>query len=367
MKLLDACLALALTLAVFASAATVLVEMLHRATQRRAKDLRNMLGMVFDNALAELLQGTTIECARLREEFIATVGTDSALTTLAGGKVGLIKPGAVRLTAATDVSIEDVLRRLSRSAVLNQALQQIDPVKLEQALRALIDIYARAAQASTALFVGRARILSSLCGVFLAVAVNVDAVRLLDYYIGNPNGTRQTIARLETMERNAEKASAALAPNTPGAAPAPTPHFAGDARGLIDDLQTLGTVGLPVGWSFYPYCAPADGQQIDARCASAAKPAAPIDGNAWAKLRHAGQFYFWLLCVLVTGLLIGLGSPYWFDIATSLSRFRELLRSSAGQSETAGKAPAPPPSSELDARIAAIVSQACAVGAAAAK
>lgn len=327
-----------------------------------------MLGVVFDNALAELLQGTTIDCAQLRKEFIASVGTDSALTTLAAGKVGLIKPGAVRLSAATDVSIEDLLRRLSRSTLLNQALRQIDPAELERALRALIDIHARAAQASTALFAGRARVLSSLCGIFLAVAVNVDAVRLLDYYIGNPDGTRQTIARLEARERKVKNPAAAPASEKPTASPAPESGASlnDDVRRLIGDLQSLGTIGVPVGWSFYPYCAPADGQQIEARCASAAKPAAPSDGNAWAKLRYAGQFYFWLLCVLVTGMLIGLGGPYWFDIATSLSRFREILRSSADKSETAAKAPAPVPSSELDARIAAIVNQAGAAGVAAA-
>lgn len=188
---------------------------------------------------------------------------------------------------------------------------------LRPALEALAAGFARLEADASALFATRARLLSNLCGIFLALAVNVDAVRLFDHYASDPLATAKTIAEL---------AAARPANGAPDAADA-----AAEQRiaATIDELRGLAAVGVPVGAAYFPYCSPPAGQaQFDPRCDK--------DLTGWAAFQAAVaarplDTAFWLLRVLVTGLLIGLGGPYWFDLAMALSRWRDILRGIAGR------------------------------------
>ncbi|MCP3953104.1 MAG: hypothetical protein GY697_12930, partial [Desulfobacterales bacterium] len=44
-------------------------------------------------------------------------------------------------------------------------------------------------------------------------------------------------------------------------------------------------------------------------------------------------FFVWFFSVFLTGILIGLGAPFWFDIAKRLSAIRKGLQSAAASSE----------------------------------
>lgn len=322
MKLLDACLALVLTLAVFASSATVLVELLQTALRQRLKQLRAMLGLAFDRHLEQALKDANIpttEIAALRASFVdATAYREGAGRMIADNSGWLTRTLTTPALAATSVAVDDLLRRLARDTSFQSAFARLETVKLRKALEALAAGFAHVEADASALFATRARALSTLCGIALALAVNVNAVRIFDRYAGDPAGTAKTLAEL-TAAYDSAKGRAAPAP--------------GDAEqriaAMIDELRDLSAVGVPVGRSFFPICDPPPGQpQPDPLCK------ATLSGGEFA--RHLA---FWLVCVLVTGILIGLGGPYWFDIATSLGQWRDLLRGLAGR----GGNPAPPP------------------------
>jgi hypothetical protein len=45
------------------------------------------------------------------------------------------------------------------------------------------------------------------------------------------------------------------------------------------------------------------------------------------------RFLSWFMVVMVSGILIGLGAPFWFDIAKRLSAIRKGLHSATSSSE----------------------------------
>jgi hypothetical protein len=340
MKLLDACLALVLTLAVFASAATVLVELAHRAWDRRLKQLRGMLGLAFDRYLAKPLAASDADLAALRSAFVTEMAHREGVKQLIEGERGRggndAAPAASRLAAVERITVEDLLRRLARSAEFQAAFARLEAAVLRPALERLVAGFARLEADATALFAARARLLAHLCGIVLTLAVNVDAVRIFNHYASDPLGTASTVAAL-----------AAALPPTAGDE-SETRQAEMRIAATLDELRGLAAVGVPVGWSFFPYCTPPAGQaQIDPLCKSDLSP-------GW----RAAHCAYWLLCACVTGLLIGLGGPFWFDIATSLGQWRELLRGLAGRdagTPAANRALSAPPATTLQADIDAIV------------
>lgn len=343
MNLLNACLALALTLGVFASVVTVLVEMLHQAVQQRAKDLRGMLVFVFDQAVsAEALRKLGLDVAKLRKEFTDTLRSDQVLGDLVR-KHGFVLGLASRLIAnASSMNIEDLLRRLPRSDVYQKFIKDLAPAEREKVVKALVEQFGRSEKAISEFFKVRAKLLSFLVGVCLALFVNVDAVRLFEYFAANPAETEQAISRLQGLLAEAQKDVPAEAAPQPAISPAQR----GEMEPMLNRLRSSQAFGLPVGWAYYPYCLPSDGAgQIDPRCRRA-QAGQPPEGQGirafLADVHEHGRPYLWFISAIVTGFLIGLGGPYWFDLAMSLSRLRDFLKTGQGKAkEQAVTAPDP--------------------------
>ena len=123
---------------------------------------------------------------------------------------------------------------------------------------------------------------------------------------------------------------------------------------LLQDAQlqyvNLSTLGVPMGWSLYPNCPYGDKTawlKSDQKCQSIPKAEREPDnrilfwlGNDSIVARvlttaHQDLFGFfqWLLLTIVTGLLIGLGAPFWFDVAKRMSQIRQGVRARASGEE----------------------------------
>ena len=106
-----------------------------------------------------------------------------------------------------------------------------------------------------------------------------------------------------------------------------------DAKNQVSELRAL---GVPIGWDFYPGCpyGKADSEWLKSspECRDILKDKRTIKWEWFGScpLRTIGNdfsgFMVWLLKVIITGILIGLGAPFWFDVAKRLSLIRSGLK-----------------------------------------
>ncbi len=151
---------------------------------------------------------------------------------------------------------------------------------------------------------------------------------------------------------------------------------ANDAYNDIRRIVIGVTQNFPVGWSLYPNC----GESDDPRCLRYKKMLQPkittdhkepssfvcVDYHlsfsestkkkwliGWIARQFDGvgfnfpyvdvcrsdtaQYWRWLTGVLLTGLLLGLGTPFWIQVVTSFLRARNLIRGSGAESEKSKK------------------------------
>ena len=104
-------------------------------------------------------------------------------------------------------------------------------------------------------------------------------------------------------------------------------------------------MGLPIGWAYYPYCLDAETKDLQCKPITemlAGYVKAGEEASLWDRATEPFKQDFWaaatwLFGILLTGVLIGLGGPFWFDVAVRLSQVRQALT---------GKAPIQPVTTE---------------------
>jgi hypothetical protein len=213
-----------------------------------------------------------------------------------------------------------------------------------------------------------ARKWSLIVGVALAFVLNVDGLRVLDAYMKDPALTAEVIANsdelLEKLDDANKSLAARLAANDEavaagknpsideGSVSSPSGEPAGEGatpdpdtvrqelteigvhlRSIQADAMRLPGLGVPLGSGYYPHCMlwkPDDGVTApDPRCrlAEESRRTARDAGAESTLCERVGEFlhaltFNWLLATGVTGLLIGLGGPFWFDFAQRIASVR---------------------------------------------
>lgn len=221
-------------------------------------------------------------------------------------------------------------------------------------------IYDEASSASSESFRRTAAKWTVAIGVGLALVANIDAVRIFDEYIKNPELAQTIIAESEALEASSAAAEASLEKTRQLGLKLSELHAdivdmetgqasTGDiaekraeftkleaelkARESADDIanaaatavaavQSLQDKGVPIGWDYYPGVIEEPEQKTtEEPCAIAT-----VFKNIRANFNADGsEFVAWLFKVLVTGLLIGLGGPFWFDLARRLALVRRVV------------------------------------------
>lgn len=321
MPLLDALLAFALTMLALASVATLLVEIVHRVAQLRAKGLRKMLERIFDQEIRPRLEAELEELSgaaedakrRFLEEMLKNPIADSAS----------LQPA---LRSLERMSTEEFLRRLGETEAggllrrrLRDGAEEIGHT-VDRLARKFDDYGAAASD----FFARRAKILSVAAGIAMAFICNVDAVRILNGYLQDSVAAQAVIAQSDVFLRQWQEATEGLAAVTPPSGGSDTSEGLATIAARVAEVQTslksLQGSGLPVGY---------DG------------PPAGVDVTN-GKVLFTWKFWSWFLVVLLTGFLLGLGGPFWFDVVVRLSSVRQALSGGAGAAAAAGPPPQAP-------------------------
>jgi hypothetical protein len=417
MQLLDATMAFALTLAAFGTVVTVIMEAIHRVMRIRKGNLILVLqhlnkelpkGLFSDiqpphrwDFIANVLNNTTRVKDKLPHS--STVTTPSGEKTIptvfwAGNKIKGFETWGDSLEKAWNdaidslghwngtrgiydkVSLEHVLRKFVEIDEVREKISQgRNAAKVE--INRLARKYEEFSSSSAADFKRRAQLWSVVIGVLLALAANINGVRIFEAYMVSDELTARVIGQFETLEKEANQAqdsfqkaieekggkgsgnfdsqiqdkrktlsslyrSVALADTGQETTEPATPDMkikaleeeidalvekryassqAGRAQQSVDDavqkLASLAESGVPMGMKYFPHC-------VIYKWLSGEKRMSCLEREPESDSNHLTWFIAWIswvVATVLTGMLIGLGAPFWFDVAKRLAAVRAMF------------------------------------------
>ena len=375
MKLLDVFLALALTLAGFSTIITIIMEAFFRTLRMRRKNLEKTINLLLqESKKAKLFKFTDAQVEKIKNSIICN-------PTQANSKCDKFDKVSLGHVMCQILEDDDVKRMCLQSSRLEKA------VRTE--MNRLARKYEEFGSSMSAAYKRNAQFWSLLIGVIFALLVNVDGLRLLQAFRADAELTAEVIAKQGSMEDDFEELKqgseqyknaqvevdkwqaqvdellaafesesdqdngvnsqvlATAQQNLNNAkekvadfdSPEALAEMVKEAEGNLISLIEL---GIPIGWNFYPSCpyqadeAAWDNSHPDCRtlasavreqCAKPFKSCDAILPRIWTSIVITPQtFITWLFSVIATGLLIGLGAPFWFDVAKRLAAIRQGLR-----------------------------------------
>lgn len=380
LPLLEAFLALALTMLVLTVGVSSLTGTWERAMRSRARGLREMLRSLYvleisstneardalavmekadaEKAGAKKVTAVDAASARVLRRFVGEMslqpGSLADIAVKGADEAAEFKkflPGlAAEETSWGDVwsSLGDSLDTLSedefkarfKASEAGKLIKERDHTNFDDRVNAYYKQFVAYGQATTENFARNARRTSIICAAVLAVGANIDAFNLLETYIAQP-ALRGAI--IEKYENSVPDSTIPLQPaksgDDPGSKRSPIETVENVVKLVIEVLPpdkgaeisaallaaksavteaesayadtrlvlTQATMTFPVGWSRYPGCFE---PKTDPRC----------EGGSGA------QGARWLFGVILTIVMLGLGTPFWIQTVNGLLRGRDLLR-----------------------------------------
>jgi hypothetical protein len=199
-------------------------------------------------------------------------------------------------------------------------------------------------------FEGRARMLSVIVAIALAFAVHVDAIDLFSTYLRDPNARAKVIEQSQAVTAQYKASQEAIETlKKLGPAASSPDDVKKQVEALEKDSATAITkanaavsqyadLGVPLGWTV-PRIEAANIGHLVGLCRSTDATPPP-----WVKKCKPGESIIWFedlnvlgvwFYLFLGGLLIGLGSPFWYDVVTGLT----TIRNAAGGQKGGGAAP----------------------------
>ncbi|MEH0019550.1 MAG: hypothetical protein V6Z89_07850 [Desulfobacter sp.] len=344
MQLLDAALAFVLTMAALATVVTVMMESCIRMARIRKKnfihtmrllarelDLKalGMDGEALWKFLVRVIQppstpthqkikGSHSELSDIDRK-MAALGPDRARgTSLPVRLWNLICqiPGDAKREALNDTaSLEHLLRCLADTpAVKTTILNARDRVDVE--FNRIARKYEEISAGISIGFKRHTQAWTMIVGIVFAIACNINGLTIFETFLLDPELAQTVITTYDTSENGPDNAG-----STP-LSPAPENDLSMDAA--RDRLAELKAMGIPMGWHTGRTLAPL----------STTEMSQPVQWMFNCVLPWVFKTFIpWLFPVALTGALIGLGAPFWFDVAKRLSQIRKGIQNDAASKE----------------------------------
>ena len=323
MQWLTALLAFAVTMLMFAIVVSTLVEMIHRIMNLRAKGLQLMLENLYTRVVLPKLSKAGGNDGKLltSRQFAALIMENRAATQEGKPPTGIVS-GILRRfvdwAVVTNIPVEVFTQKLADNRLVGAADNFTDEVVKDIAQK-----YEAFGKEVSLYFESRARLLSVIVAFFVAWMFYVHPYKLAATYLKNPevaeaiaNTAADVQADYAVLVERLNKSSAAAGPE----AEATTAEL----KAAIDELKTsiaeaeaqkraFQDLGAPVGWpeaSSKTACGASFGASDCSLTLLGASVPLPSFVNA-----------FWLI---VGGLLVGLGAPFWAKMVSSFTASRDV-------------------------------------------
>lgn len=328
MDILMAFLAFSAVMIVLSTMATAIVEALHKLLRQRKKDFERMLSNYYEGSVKPLVKGAADIGAK---RFVETIRRNPAF---AGehDKTNKSSGNYFFDTAFETLTTPHFVEQLARSDIGKNISAQVQSgeARLIDQLAAEFERYGDAAHDY---FHRRAQVFSLFVAVIFAFVVNVDAVKLFQSMSADNELAKRVVAQIDPDEWEAKYIAAKkVAENDTQKL---EDALISARKDLHSDLTVISKLDLPIGHTFFPFCAdngllkgtPQQGQgakannHIDARCNALATNQTSNEASQLVVLLTSKDFCKWFFSTLLAGLLIGLGAPFWFKTYRFLADF----------------------------------------------
>ena len=239
MPLIEAFLALALSMLALSMAATLIIDFIHRQLGTRASKLKEMLEEYYDSELKAVvetkLRNTAGNVCENKDEFVKKLLTNP----IAEKSSFLLK----RLKKQVNLPTEEFLKKLANTDV-GKAIKEKSEAEIDEMVDSLSLMYEQFGTAASDAFKRRAQLWSFVAGIVVAFALNVNAVLMLKGYMDDPVVRDRVLAQAQELEERFQQMPKGGVDNgfeNPGEAKA----LQGD---IEDNIATLEGAGLVFGY-----------------------------------------------------------------------------------------------------------------------
>lgn len=323
MDWIEAALAFAVVMMLLSTAVTVIMEAAHNLLRIREKGLRRLVEGVYENVVVPRLPrlagdasaaGFVETVTGARYLPVSDVAPPAEKTSWFGRVKRWFKHVVYRTVNATQLKELNTLEFVERLAEtpagrrLFEESQRRGEVYLDTFLGDLASKFEDFSRSSSEYFARRARLTSTMIAIALAFSINVSAVQVYEALLLDKDLRVALIDRGDEVGEQALAAEQRLAKIAENTEPAEfdKAQFDKDVEEIKSIVGSLTGSGLPIGWS-----------------------SAPWNAKAWAGHNAWMQAFIvagWALSVLLAGLLVGLGGPFWFNVFKKLGALAGSVR-----------------------------------------
>jgi hypothetical protein len=344
MNWLIALAAFAGIMAVFSTVVTVAVEAFHKALSLRRSGLQEMLRSMHTRVITRLDAGLPADDEKSVRKISSRFANVMTQSPSFGGQGRWWWPANWGLNIS-----QRRLEHLSKRQLAEQLAQtdfgkrliRADRVTIQRALTELAYEFDRIGVAQSTYFKARAKMLSGVFAFAFVAIGNINAIEIYQHLANNEATAGRTINFVEAVLSEEMRSQ----PPTAGTEKQAVSEY-------LDSIEKVqAQTRLPVGRAYFPFCEglvlpgePAP-RRIDPRCRDTqAKLTLAIPFTDWAvnlpsavseAFRSPGNWLIWLLSIIATAGLLGLGAPFWFDVFNKAS---SLVGRQVVQAKTAAAA-----------------------------
>ncbi|MFC1880735.1 hypothetical protein ACFL2S_04440 [Thermodesulfobacteriota bacterium] len=355
LNILQSFLAFAATMLVLATLVTIIIEIVARIFRRRYRVFTHLLHQLFNKELQPLIEEHIKTRGGVNPEKIEDELEGQLNTFLDDIRNSPLKPqkdrnpltwfgGWLRWFGAdrsAKLTTEEFIRRFARSQI-GRGIYQQTAGRIDKLIDSVCLRYEELSDAMREYIKNSSSVLSIAIGIILALMINIDAHRLFNFYVQNPdmaekvaeNATTYADAYKDAQQRLNDALAALDREKTVSAeSKAATKQ---EIEALKKRLKTvpasvaaLKAKGIPIGFDYFPYCRFRNMVKVDTAdvypCEEAdqryrAITPAVSGTDLWP------DYLLWVIKVIITGVLIGLGGPFWYDAVRGLARATQMLR-----------------------------------------
>jgi len=372
MPILDAALAFALTMLVIASVVTVVVRLLQMLFRWRSGKVKKTLISFLKTELEPVVDR---EVNRLSNVLTAdqTEAIKHAAGELKHSDASLLQPDDLKQLA--ELPKADAIEQVKRSELGTKLYEALGD-KAQEVFAQMSLRYDAAEARITKDYRANCRVLSTWVALILAFALNIDSIFIVDTYLRDHNSRDVVLAQMDEILADYEskvQTSFGESEEEP-TGEVSKEEFVQAYQETRNEIESLMGLGLPIGPAYFPHSTfqpienrigyramertpaankkPAEGavvaepEEVDPTTPESTEsdgvPTSP-SSRGYLELTtgyndprsedNVIDWAMWVLGVLLTGVLAGIGAPFWYDTIVGISRVSQGKRKTASTTE----------------------------------